>query len=396
MVETDDTILLAKRAPTMPAFPSVPHILRIIAETTGAGFVGITRPSGEGWTVCAAHDLAGIGVGPEDVLEVQSAIMPADGAGRSVTVIDDLTEWTGGSDHPALRQHGVRSYLSVPIIRSDGRFFGTICAFDRSPRPLDEPVTIGVVESFAELIGRQLSDPESKGKHIRSQLRAEQVRLRRRDEFVAILGHDLRSPIATIASGLRLLEREGQSDAGMRTITLLQGTIGRMNALIDNLLDLARGRDSRQRSVQIEPCAELGAEIEQVIREIRTATGHEIEYHWDQECVLRCDQRRMGQLVSNLVTNAVKHGDPSTPVLVECELKDGRFTLMVENQGRPIPPEIRESMFDPFVRGSDGERTSRGFGLGLHIARETARAHGGTLTVDSNEERTRFTLSIPV
>jgi len=395
MVVTDDASILAEQVPSVLALASVPHILRIVARTTGAGFVGITRPSEGGWVVSTAYDPAQIGAGPDDVLEVQNAILPARGAGRSVTVVDDLAEWAGGRDHPALTQHGIRSYISVPITQSDGRFFGTICAFDRSPRPLDEPVTIGVLAGFAELIGRQLADPGSEPQHIRNHLRAERVSLRRREEFISILGHDLRSPMATIASGLRLLEREGQSEPGMRTITLMQATLGRMSALVDNLLDLARGRVGRQPSFQIEPCAELGAEIEQVILEIRAATGHEIEYEWNQECVLRCDRRRMGQLVSNLVTNAVKHGNPSSPVRVECKLSDGRFTLMVENRGRPIPPEIRESMFDPFVRGSDEERRSRGFGLGLHIARETARAHGGTLDVDSNEERTRFTFSMP-
>lgn len=395
MVVSDDARILAEQVPSVIALASVPHILKVIARTTGAGFVGITRPSEGGWVVSTAYDPAGIGAGPEDVLEVQNTLLPASSAGRSVTVVDDLAELPGGRDHPALARHGMRSYVSVPITQNDGRFYGTICALDRSPRPLDEPVTIGVLEGFAELIGRQLADPAAEPQHIRNHLRAERVSLRRREEFIAILGHDLRSPMATIASGLRLLEREGQSEAGMRTLTLMQATLGRMNALVDNLLDLARGRVARQPSFQIEPCSEINAEIEQVIQEIRAATGHEIEYEWNQICMLRCDRRRMGQLVSNLVMNAVKHGDPAAPVRVECRLVDERFTIMVENRGRPIQPEIQETMFDPFVRGRDDERRSRGFGLGLHIARETARAHSGTLTVDSTEERTRFTFSMP-
>lgn len=375
------------------ALASVPHMLEIIGRKTGARFVAITEPAEGGWTISAARSWPGSGMEVGNRLEAQAAIL--DGAnGREMVVIDDLSGDPRWREHVALLQYGVRSFLSVPIFRPGGTFFGTICLFDRAPRLLDEPVTLGVIGAFARLIGRQLEDGEQPDR-LRGELNAEKASSRRREEFIAVLGHDLRSPIASIASGLRVLEREGQSERAMHTIRLMQATIGRMNALIDNLLVLARSRLRQETPFRIEPCAELKAEIQQVIDEIRAATSHEIEFEWDGDCTVRCDRGRMGQLVSNLVTNAVKHGHPTAPVLVECDVKDGRFTLSVENQGRPIPPELQEALFRPFFRGESGGRRAQGFGLGLYIARETARAHGGTLSVDSDQERTRFSLSMP-
>lgn len=395
MVVKGDAGVLPDPASMVLAIASVPHILEIIGRKTGARFVAITRPGKNGWVICAARDWPGTDIQVGDRLEAQDLILGGPSAlAREIVVIDDLSTEPGAHDHPALRQHGVRSFLSVPIFRREGGFFGTICVFDRVPRLLNEPVTLGVLGGFARLIGRQLEDQQQPDE-IRGQLHAEKASSRRREEFIAVLGHDLRSPIASITSGLRVLEREGQTERALHTIRLMQATIGRMNALIDNLLVLARGRLKQQTPFQIEPCAELKAEIAQVIDEIRAATGHEIEFVWEQECTVRCDRGRMGQLASNLVTNAVKHGDPAAPVRVECRVENGQFTLVVENRGQPISQESREALFRPFFRGSSGGQRAHGFGLGLYIARETARAHGGTLTLDSNEDRTRFTLSMP-
>src|SRR5690606_15394808 len=254
--------------------------------------------------------------------------------------------------------------------------------------------TLSIFRSFAELVAALLDDQSALDRSRRA-LREERRSSRLREEFIAVLGHDLRSPLASISSGLRILERDGLGERGARTAALMQATVGRMNALIDNLLDLARGRLGQGLPVEIAPCADLRAEIEQVVGEIRAATGREIELDWRVDGVINCDRRRMGQLASNLVSNAVQHGDPESPVGVVCRLEGGRFRLAVENSGDPIPPAIADSLFRPFFRGGGGGDGRQGLGLGLYIAREITRAHGGTLDLDSTAERTRFTLLMP-
>ena len=109
---------------------------------------------------------------------------------------------------------------------------------------------------------------------------------------------------------------------------------------------------------------------------------------------MACDSARIAQLFSNLLANALTHGDPAGPVWVFARSGDDGFELSVANLGEPIPPETQASLFKPFSRAS-ARPGQQGLGLGLYIASEIARAHGGSLEVASSEEITRFTFRMP-
>ena len=109
---------------------------------------------------------------------------------------------------------------------------------------------------------------------------------------------------------------------------------------------------------------------------------------------VNCDPNRIAQLVSNLVGNALKHGAANGPVEISASTDGSMFELTVTNEGDPIPPDTLERLFQPFFRVAN-RSTYEGLGLGLYIASEIARAHGGTLTVQSSSPETRFTLRIP-
>lgn len=390
MIVTREAETLSDEARAIRTIGSVPHILEITSRTTGMGFAAVVQLAGNRWITCAARGRPGRGPGEDAVAIICGEL----GASRQLLAIDDVEAEDRWRAHPARRRHGFRSCVLVPITRRDGAFFGMLCAMDAGPASVNEPATLAVLRGFAELIARQLDDREALA-HTRRELRAERAGVRLRDEFVAVLGHDLRSPLASITSGLRVLEREGLSERSARTVALMQATAGRMNSLIDNLLDLARGRLGQAIAFEIAPCDDLRNVIEQVIGEIRAATGHEIELDWQVNGAISCDRRRMGQLASNLIANAVKHGDSAAPVRVDARLEGDRFRLTVENRGEPIPPEIVGSLFRPFFRGGGAREGRQGLGLGLYIAREIAKAHGGTLMVDSTAERTRFSLLMP-
>ena len=107
-----------------------------------------------------------------------------------------------------------------------------------------------------------------------------------------------------------------------------------------------------------------------------------------------CDRGRIGQLASNLLANAISHGDPDRPIAFDASTSGDLFTMSVANAGPPIPEAVRERLFQPFFRAA--ARPSRnGLGLGLYIASEIAKAHGGTLEVTSNDAETRFTFTMP-
>jgi phosphoserine phosphatase RsbU/P len=212
-----------------------------------------------------------------------------------------------------------------------------------------------------------------------------------------VLGHDLRNPLAAISAGARILQRSAalKEHKELRVLDMINSTVTRMSDLIDDILDFARGRlgggitlhrDSRP----LEPV------LEQVVDELRTASPQRaIETSFEITEPVHCDRKRIGQLVSNLVGNALNHGAQDQPVHVGATTEGDIFKLWVTNAGEPIPEAAMQRLFEPFFRGE--VRNSRnGLGLGLHIASQIAQAHGGRIEVTSIAAETRFVFIMPL
>lgn len=215
-----------------------------------------------------------------------------------------------------------------------------------------------------------------------------------REQFIAVLGHDLRNPLASIVGATRLLRRESTNEKTLRVLEMVETSVDRMADLIDDVMDFARGRLGSGIAIQ-RKVAPLEPVLRQVMAELEIAQPNQT-FVCDLDLVesVSFDEGRIAQLVSNLLGNAVAHGDPRSPVRLAAATADGRLTVSVSNAGDPIPPTAMERLFQPFFRGE--VRDSRhGLGLGLHIASEIAKAHDGDLTVHSDHTETRFTLTMP-
>lgn len=216
-----------------------------------------------------------------------------------------------------------------------------------------------------------------------------------REQFIAVLGHDLRNPLGAVAAGIRLLKTGRRPDQTEAILRDMGQSVDRASALIDDVLDLARGTLGGGLVTDRDGDAELTPVLQQVANEIRLiAPEHQIEDRMAIEEPVYCDRERIGQLASNLLANAVTHGWVNQPIRLEAYTKGREFILSVANGGEPIPLDVRASLFQPFFRGQ--VRPSRnGLGLGLFIASEIAKAHEGTLEVASDEHETCFTLRMP-
>lgn len=217
-----------------------------------------------------------------------------------------------------------------------------------------------------------------------------------RERFMAVLGHDLRNPLTAIAAGIALLERREQlSERALGLLHEMNGSVARASALVDDLLDLARGSLGGGFVVERDASAPLTPVLEQVLAEIRRiAPDREVEACIRIQEPVYCDRGRIGQLASNLLSNAVTHGSPDRPIKFEAITEGEKLVVSVANAGVPIPPNVAAQLFQPFFRGAI--RPSRnGLGLGLYIASEIAKAHAGTLEVRSTEGETRFTFIMP-
>lgn len=372
----------------------VPMILDVVCATTGLGFAAVARVTEERWVACAVRDTIAFGLQPGGELEVQTTICNEIRASGQLVAIDDVHADAVFRDHHTPRRYGFRSYISVPILNQDGSIFGTLCAIDPRPARVTSDQVVNTLRLFADLIGRHL--------HTHDQLRRTSAALTSatenaslQDQFVAILSHDLRSPLAAIQTATRMLQAMGLGAEAERLTQVIARSGVRMNGLVSNVLDFARVRLGDGLPLEAVDNANLVAELEAVIEEVRTAfPGRLIDATLDLHGGMRCDPARIAQLLANLLGNALVHGHVDGRVTVEASDR-GEFALAVSNQGAPIPAGTLGRLFQPFVRGNPGDATP-GLGLGLFIASEIARGHHGTLTAMSSPEHTTFTFRMPI
>ncbi|KQY13350.1 GAF domain-containing sensor histidine kinase [Rhizobium sp. Root482] len=364
----------------------VPTILDVVCKATGMRFAAVARVTADRWIACSVRDEIAFGLQPGGELKIETTICNEIREHRQAVIIDNVAEDLVYARHHTPAIYGLQSYISVPILLADGTFFGTLCAIDTVPRQLSRPETTGMFQLFANLIAfhleaQQRSDQERQGNELREQ-------------FIAVLGHDLRNPLASLDAGTRMLLRTVEDEKGKSVLALMQSSISRMSGLIDNVLDFARGRLGGGIPVEQADRVPLRPVMEQVISELRIANpGRMIEADLT-EALVRCDEGRIGQLLSNLLANGLTHGDPERPVRI-CSSVDGEwFELSVTNFGEPIPQEVTRDLFKPFVRAS-AKANLEGLGLGLYIASEIAKAHKGRLSVTSSGDETRFTFRMP-
>jgi signal transduction histidine kinase len=374
---------------------AVPTMLNLICQVTGMGFAAVARVTDEQWIACSVKDEIGFGLLPGGELELQTTICHEVRQCRQPVIIDHVAEDETWRDHHTPARYGFQSYISMPIVLADGSFFGTLCAIDPDPATLRTPEVTAMFALFAQLIAFHL-DSMAKVEQSQAALLDERATATLREQFIAVLGHDLRNPLAGIDGGVRLLERETLSERGLGVLALMRQSVNRMSGLIDDVLDLARGRLGGGLSLGHRRSELLGPLLDQVVAELRSAyPGRSIETRYDLAAAVPCDRSRLAQLFSNLIANALTHGAADAPVVIAAETSDREFRFSVANAGEPIPPDVIERLFEPFYRG-DARKGQRGLGLGLYIAWEIARAHGGTLEVKSTSEETRFTLRVPL
>jgi PAS domain S-box-containing protein len=216
-----------------------------------------------------------------------------------------------------------------------------------------------------------------------------------RDIFVGVLGHDLRTPIQSmvLSCGV-LLRQQALPDNTRARINTLCDSAKRMARMIEQILDLTRIRSGTM------PVSVRQADLVTIVKElveqqqllspeasILLAAPRSLIGLWDPD--------RLNQVVTNLLGNALRHGAVGAAVELEVVEISGSARLTISNRGRAIPDTVRATLFTPFHRQLAPQRKTLGLGLGLYITREIVLAHGGSIEVDSSDERTCFTVTLP-
>ena len=384
---------LRKSVDEIQAIGAVPKILETVAAMTGLGFVCIAHVTDDAWITCAVLDKLEFGLKPGDELDVTTTLCEeVRDTGRSV-IIDHVAESTQYAGHHTPRIYGFQSYFSIPVFRTDGRYFGTLCGLDPKPIKLSDPVTVSTLHLFAELISKQL-DAENRQQAARSDLSSERETAELREQFIAVLGHDLRTPLGSIALGADLLALKVADPALLPVVERIRRSARRMASLVDDVMDFTRGRMGSGIRLKLRRHDSVHLTLEQVIDEMRGLHPERVIAASIPDLLcLDCDPERLAQLLSNLLANALVHGNAGTPVHIDARHEDGKFVLSVSNEGQELPPEVIAQLFKPYWRATS-RPGSEGLGLGLYIVDQIARAHGGKIDVTSSAGRTAFTFTL--
>jgi PAS domain S-box-containing protein len=343
--------------------------------------------------------------GPDFVFEFANPLYEKSVAGRTGLVGKSLREAL-----PELyRQPGAMEVLRQ-VLQTGEPFVG-----HEYPVYLDRKGDGTLEEAFLNLVYQPLHDAKGRvdgllthavdvTELVRARQRAEALeqQARKRAEFeqqlIGIVSHDLRNPVSAILmSAQMLLKQEGLAERAFRGASRILSSAERASRLIGDLLDFTQARLGggiriQRRSTSIHELMRQVLEESKAAwpeRDIQVSQSGDGDGEWDPD--------RLAQVVTNLVTNALRYSPVETPVRVTTRAETDAVLIEVHNQGRPIPSELLPHLFEAMKRGSqDVERSGRSVGLGLYIVDQIVRAHGGTVSVRSTEgEGTNFTVLLP-
>jgi signal transduction histidine kinase len=396
LIQGDTPEEIARDILAISQIEAVPTLLEVLCETTGMRFAAVARVTESTWTACMVKDHINFGLTAGSQLDVQTTLCLESKRSNAPIVIDRASSDAAYCNHRTIKLYKIESYVSVPIVLANGRYFGNLCAIDPAPAKVSDAKVLSMFTRFAALIAMAL-DNQMKRERDQTALRDERAASELREQFIAILGHDLRTPLQAVYATGELLERKLTDPALKGVATRIKTNVRRMSSLIDDVLDFARGRLGGGIGVQIAEVKDVHASLKAVVKEFQDAQpDRQIFADVSVTRTVRCDVRRVQQVASNLIGNALTHGAPGSSVTVTAYADDHDLVLEVWNMGEPIPPESIGKIFEPFWRHSTSANR-QGLGLGLHICRQIVRAHGGTLSVTSSKENgTNFIARLPL
>jgi signal transduction histidine kinase len=305
----------------------------------------------------------------------------------SAQVIADVQADSRLADRDWLAREGVVAFAAYPLLLGSTSL-GALAIYTRQPLPPSSLQALTAVASLLAIgVGRQ---------------RAEQARSVFGEQLLAIVGHELRSPLSAITlAALSLQQRPPVTELQQRALGVIQRGADRMARLLQQVMDFAWARLGAGCALDRAP-ADLDEIARDVVAELQLLNaGGTFHLHTSGSSAGCWDRLKLAEVLSNLLSNAVQYGRPGRPISVGIQGAGDHVDLTVHNEGPPIPPELLPTIFDPFRRGASaapvpGRKRASNLGLGLYIVREIVTAHGGTIDVTSTaQEGTTFAVHLP-
>lgn len=303
-----------------------------------------------------------------------SLIIPTDRASEEVNIIRRMRRGERVESFDTVRRRKDGSLVEVSITVSPVR--------DSTGR------IVGASKVARDISTRRIAEAEREAR-----LEAAERELSFSETFVGVLGHDLRTPLAAILAAAGLLRRAAPDDAMRRNADRIESSAGRMGRMIEQILDLTRARLGG--GIPVSPSEmDLASLVAHLVAEQGGDSQRTLQFETTGDTRGWWDADRLAQVVSNLVANALAHGDRAGVVRIDLDgSSEDRVRLAVWNPGA-IPPGTQETLFDPFRRGKTND--AKGLGLGLYIVQQIVQAHRGSVILHSSDANgTTFTVTLP-
>jgi len=410
----------------------VPGLLDVICQTTNMGFAAIARVTEERWISCSVLDKINFGLKPGDELEIKTTICNEIRHDNKAVVIDHVAEDPVFHNHHTPAMYGFQSYISVPILRQDGTFFGTLCAIDPNPNVLNTPAITGMFNLFAELISFHLhaveeinfgksklieeremhkiteahqktftDELEKKVKERTLQLEDNNLALEKMNKelqsFAYISSHDLQEPlrkIQTFASLISEKEFDNLSEMGQDYFRRMRNAAERMQTLINDLLSYSR-TDLDERKFEITDLNAIVEDVKDDLKEEIQRNNAVIEV--GEMCDVNVITFQFRQLMYNLISNALKFTKPGEAphIKIHSKIVEGKFLkhksllpnsyychISISDNGIGFLAEYSEKIFELFQR-LHVKSAYDGTGIGLAIVKKIVDNHYGQIAAMS-------------
>jgi len=404
--------------------PIISTILDVICRTTGMRFVAVARVTEDKWITCSVLDKINFGLNPGDELKVETTICHEIRQSGKAVIVDHVNENKLFCHHPTPKLYGFQSYISVPIIRKDGSFFGTLCAIDPIPAKLNSPEVIGMFNLFAELISFHLKTVEqiklSESKLLKEReertiaIEQKNVELQKMnmelESFAHIASHDLQEPLRKIQTFSNLIFEKDYnhiSDQGKHYFDRLNKSVDRMQKLIKDLIIYSQ--------VKVHQQVFENTALRKIVEEVKQTYNEEIIHkHVTIEICDMCNAFiipfQFNQLLHNLIGNSIKFSKPGVnPVIHISGLivkGDNKISEKLSNErhychitltdnGIGFEPQYSEKIFEVFQR-LNGREEYDGTGIGLSIVKKIVDNHKGFITATGEVNKgARFDIYLP-
>lgn len=282
------------------------------------------------------------------------------------------------------------------------RFF--LNSFTKYFNEINRGIDALIQESDDEVdLAPELAATERKINHIRHILiqrsMAEQIAEQRKNDLVMYLAHDIRTPLTSVIGYLSLLEEVPEMPAEQRVkyVHITLDKAQRLETLVNEFFEIAHYDHPQIRLDREE--TDLSYMLVQLTDEfypLLTARGNTVELRSSDNLTVSADPGKLARAINNLLKNAAAYSDPNSEIIISAQEEDGKISISVQNQGPTIPSDKLSSIFEKFYRADDARMSDTGgFGLGLAIAKEIISLHGGTITVQSENHCTIFTILLP-